>query len=164
MMTESINIYILTGPIKTGKTTSIINWSSAKTNVSGIAQPILGKKRYLLDLASNEKRILEVGLAEKNFVQVGKYRFSKKAFEWAKICLLYSAKRKSDWIIVDEVGKLELENKGLEPVITFLIDDCIINKKYNLLFIVRDSLLRSFINKYNLTELNYKIISGPDEL
>lgn len=163
-MSESNNIFVLTGAVKTGKTSSLIKWASDKDNIHGIAQPVINGTRYVLDFYSKEHRRLEVESGEEDYVQIGNYMFSKRTFEWAKICLLFSAKQKPGWLIIDEVGKLELNDMGLEPVITYLIDDYILNKKYNLLFVVRDYLLKPFIQRYNLDNENPKLIYSLDDL
>jgi hypothetical protein len=46
------NIYILTGEIKSGKTTQLMLWASPQKNIDGILQPVIEGKRFIYHLGS----------------------------------------------------------------------------------------------------------------
>lgn len=163
-MAGYVNIFIYSGPIQTGKTTSIIDWANKNKNVWGIAQPAIDGKRYLIDLHTKERRTFEVEKKDSEFISIGKFKFLKSSFEWAKIVLLHAAEQKPEWIIIDEFGKLELENKGLEPVITFLIKNKKLLISTKLIIVVRDYLLDQFLDKQKLNAGSVKIIKSLSEL
>lgn len=56
-----------------------------------------------------------------------------------------------DWVIVDEVGKLEIEqHTGIEPALSQIIDLYKVNAKGSLLLVIRDYLLEQAIAHYKL--------------
>lgn len=162
-MTESSHIIILSRPIQTGKTTSLVEWADGNPGVIGIAQPVIERKRCLKDLHTNEVRLLETEEDGGKIIPVGKYKFLKSSFEWAKIVLLHAAAQKPGWLIIDEFGKLELKDKGLQPVITHLVNNEELLNTSNLILVVRDSLLDQAIVKLNL-EKKVKVISSLKDL
>ncbi len=158
------NIYILSAPIQTGKTTSIINWSKDNKEITGIVQPIVDGRRHIIDLASNESRPLEADESAENIVRVGNFVFSKATFEWAKVVLLHAMKEESEWLVVDEVGKLELAGKGLEPAVNYTINEYKLHRSGNLIIVVRDYLLDNVKDRYNLHDDNSKVIKSINEI
>jgi nucleoside-triphosphatase len=158
------NIYILSGPIQTGKSTSLIEWATREDDTAGIVQPIIDNKRHITNLKTSESRLLEMDEANDNSVSVGKYNFSKPTFEWSKICLLHSYKQEPKWLIIDEFGKLELKGLGLEPVVSYLINEYKQKVNNNLLIIVRDYLLAAFLSNYKLDETNCRVIGSINEI
>jgi len=86
-------------------------------------------------------------------LEVGKFTFNidsfKKAIDQLKID---SISPEIDWLIIDEIGKLELEsNHGLEPFISeFIANFLSENNSKKLILIIRDSLLKKAIEKYQL--------------
>ncbi len=53
-------IYILTGPVNSGKTTKLMNWVEKKSNVGGILTPVVDGKRHLYSIASQKYKIFEL--------------------------------------------------------------------------------------------------------
>ena len=94
-------------------------------------------------------------------IRVGTYRFSATAFEWAKELLCPTPDVNYDYFIVDEIGKLELKNTGLEPAITNVFQFFGKKKRTTVIAVVRESLQEEVIDSYDLK--NYKVIS-KDEL
>jgi nucleoside-triphosphatase THEP1 len=62
-----------------------------------------------------------------------------------------------DWLVVDEIGPLELEGKGLEPAITQIFSERD-NFRGNILCVVRNSILEKFIQHYRI-ENSYEIFN-----
>lgn len=147
------NAFILTGPIQTGKTTWLSNNIPGK-KVYGILQPVLNGKRTFLDVNAGLSVSLESEkeMDDSQTISVGKFFFRREAFEWAKNVLISSIKYQPDWIIMDEIGKLEIfQNDGLEPAVAQIIAMCQEKKiNSNLILVIRDSLLSDAIVKYNL--------------
>lgn len=148
-------IYILSEAIHSGKTTQLQQWLRNKDyQVSGILTPDKDGKRKLYDIARNEYHELEIEdeLPEEEIEKIGKYRFGKAGFRKAQEILRRSIKENSEWMIVDEVGKLELDNKeGLEPalgeVIQFYREG---NAKGKLILVIRNYLLDEAVDVYGL--------------
>ncbi len=146
-----IKFYILTGKTHSGKTSYLSNWIIDK-NADGILSPDIKGVRHLLHISSGETRQLETKskVSNANTISVGKYLFDENAFEWARNILINSINNKIEWLIIDEVGPLELKGNGLEPAIKKIIDVLIKQNKIKIIFVVRESLLDVFINHYKL--------------
>lgn len=164
MMPEKKDIIVYTGPVQTGKTTAVIEWAKTRKDIYGIAQPVIEERRYLTDLNTNETRLLETDGENTGIITVGKFKFLRSTFEWAKIMLLYAAKQKPGWLIIDEFGKLELKDKGLEPVVTYLVNNCEQLESSNLLIVIRDYLLDNSLSKLSLSSGNIRVIKNLSEL
>ncbi len=81
--------------------------------------------------------------------KIGKYNFDNRTFDWAQNVLLDCFSKQLEWLIIDEVGPLELEGKGLEPAVSKILQERNqINAK--LVFIVRTSILEKFVENYDL--------------
>jgi nucleoside-triphosphatase THEP1 len=147
-------IFVFSGPIHTGKTTRLAEWIKNKKDVDGILQPVIDGKRHLKHISSGEIQLLEISPAshEKNILEIGDYIFNNDVFTWARYKLLLAFNNHPEWLIIDEVGKLEMDNKGLEPAISKILNDLNDNSNINLIFVVRDYLIPDFLNKYSLSK------------
>ena len=144
-------IQILTGPVHSGKTTKLMQWAAVQKNIDGIFQPVIDGKRFIYHIGSRTLKILEAEgtLSEHELIIIGKYKFRQSVFDWAQNILLNCMDKKLDWLIIDEIGPLELGGKGLEPAISKIINQ-IDELNGNLLCVIRDSILEEFINHFKL--------------
>jgi len=144
-------IQILTGPVHSGKTTKLMQWAAVHKNIDGIFQPVIDDKRFIYHISSRTLKILEAAEAqpENELIIIGKYKFRKSVFDWAQNILLDCLDKKLDWLIIDEIGPLELEGKGLEPAISKIFNQ-IDKLNGNVLCVVRDSILGKFAEHYRL--------------
>ena len=124
---EPSRIYLVTGPVQTGKTTRLRAWCDERSDVDGILAPVVDGQRHLLHIGSGVMRNLEEVSNGAATVTVRRYTFNADVFAWARSCLSGAAElsRERDawphWIIVDEVGPLELRGGGLEPALSELL-------------------------------------------
>lgn len=141
-------VYIHTGPVQTGKTTRLMHWASSQKMIDGIFQPVIDEKRFIYHISSRTLKQLE-GIDKENSIAIGKYLFSKEVFEWAQNVLLECLSKELEWLVIDEIGPLELEGRGLEPAITKIFIE---REKFdgNILFVVREGLVKEFVKKYNI--------------
>ncbi len=155
-----MNLFVLTGPVHSGKTTRLTKWIEDK-NVRGILAPVIDGCRYLKDIKCNEIKKLEIESSSpvQNSVSIGNYYFDEDVFEWARNRLLYSFKQKPDWLIVDEIGPLEIKGKGLEPAIGKILCEIKENPTANLVIIVRDYLYDIFLLHYNFPKEKIEILN-----
>ncbi|RYD55989.1 MAG: hypothetical protein EOP56_13720 [Sphingobacteriales bacterium] len=148
-------IYIFTGAIHSGKTTTLQTWLRNKElNVGGILAPDVDGARRLYDIARNKFHDFEMTTDHPtdDILMVGKYRFSKETFATARDIMLRTIKENPEWMIVDELGKLELEDEGLEPALTDVINYYKSDEaKGRLILVVRDHLRDNAIDKYGLS-------------
>ena len=156
--------FILSGSVHSGKTTRLIKWLKDKNNVQGIISPILDGKRYLVNIQSDEKRKLEIDSfsSKENVTKVGKYIFDQSVFDWACKIILDTIKSNPDWLIIDEVGPLELQGDGLAKAVNKVLSNKNILVGTNLVLVVRDSLMTDFLNHYNLSENDFKYLKILD--
>jgi nucleoside-triphosphatase THEP1 len=162
---EPINI--LTGPVHSGKTTRLIAWVKYHRNAGGILAPVINDIRYLFSILSNDYRKLEVGdepVSENDHVIIGKFSFFESTFEWAREELRMTMNKKPPYLIIDEIGPLELSGKGLEPAVTTIIKEYERSSKHRLILVVRDYLLESVISYYDLQDkviTDHNFLSTP---
>lgn len=155
------NIYILTGPVKTGKTTKLMNWVKNRMGVSGILQPVINDKRHIYFIDTGETMPLELEVdSKRKAVEIGNYRFDEAAIEWAKGSMIFAFLLQPKIFLIDEFGKLELKGEGLEPVISQIVSDVKQNKEGKLILVIRDFLLEESVKYLNLHEKDFKIISS----
>jgi nucleoside-triphosphatase THEP1 len=159
-------IYILTGDIRTRKTTALLDWCENRNDADGVLCPDndIGK-RYFLKLKSKEEFELEV--ASKNdiesdkIIEIGPFQFLKSAFEKANDFLIaLSTKEESNYLIIDELGKLELKKEGLHTAAEVLIPDYMFNDNKHLILVVRTSLLEAVIKHYEIKA--YTLLAKED--
>jgi nucleoside-triphosphatase THEP1 len=108
-------IFLLTGEVHSGKTTAMLQWSQKRKDVYGILTPIVNGQRVFMNAHTSEIFPMEANENEE-MLTVGKYRFSIKAFQKAN-AVISSALKKEGWIILDEVGPLELRGDGFYEVL-----------------------------------------------
>lgn len=145
-------IYILSQPIHSGKTTLLQNWLNIQANAGGILTPDIEGIRKVYDISERKYYTLQIDETYTGeLISIGKYRFSAKGFEKARDILIRSANSQPNWLIIDEVGKLEIEqHAGLEPALSQIIDLYKVNAAGRLLLVIRDYLLGDAISHYKL--------------
>jgi nucleoside-triphosphatase THEP1 len=144
------NIFIFSRPIRTGKTTELMDWITGKDKVGGFLTPDTDGIRMLYDIKAKKYYAMQLPAeSEEQSISVGKFSFSKKAFERAKHLLSDTS---ADWLIIDEAGKLEIEQgTGLEPELSDTINFFKRNDSAGtLILVIRDTLIEKAIKKYDL--------------
>ena len=142
--------YILTGPVGSGKSTALQQWvQKQQKEIAGFLH--LGQPKKLHLLSSQESIELEKNLdLDTSDILVGKYRFSSMAFKKMNDTLLELAKWPSEMMVIDEIGKLELKEKGIFPGLLSFIDSIQEHTTQTSIFVVRDYLLEEVIEKFGL--------------
>lgn len=150
-------IKIVTGKIHSGKTTNLFQFVNNNESVDGILAPIVNKKRKLYHISTRAMKNLEVDEPGENTINVGKYHFINSTFEWANKKLIISRNKNPKWLIVDEIGKLELDSKGLHNSCLEIIKN---KDEYdtNIILVIRDYLLEQVLNSYNIMESEYEFL------
>lgn len=151
-------IYILSEGKQKGKTTALRLWSENRTDIGGFLTPDKDNKRVLLNIHSCVVSPFELDPNDDHefCVHIGKFVLDKEAFiEISEEVLEQSYDPEFNYIIIDEIGKLELKDEGFHLLFENLTkrDDL----KADIIVIIRDTLLEEVIEKYKLK--NYKVIS-----
>ncbi len=141
-------IFILTGAIQSGKTTALKKWSKEKS-VGGMLTPLVEERRVVYDLASESYFPFEANSNDKNVISVGRYYFLQAAFDRMNTLLKHQSTSQHEWLLIDEVGPLELERKGLYDSVVYLLE----NAQPKLILVVRDSLVERVKDFFSLKEV-----------
>ena len=154
------SIYIITGPIKSGKSTRLFDWVSNQPEAAGILSLLIDGKKYLYSISEKEKKCLET--AKENAVKVGRYMFDPDVFYWAQKQLIKELNIAKGYLIIDEIGFLELNGEGLEPMLSNILKKTVKRDDITLLLVVRESLVNQIIEHYKLD--NIKIINNINKV
>ncbi|MEJ2542537.1 MAG: nucleoside-triphosphatase [Calditrichaceae bacterium] len=150
-------IYVYSAPTHTGKTTRLESWISKIQSIDGILMPVINNKRYIKYISTGDLQQLESDSNNPDLVQtIGKYKFQTDVFEHAQNYLLSLIDKKLEWIIIDEIGFLELNGQGFEPAVTKLILDMNTKEATNILLVIRDYLKEDVLEYYKLDVNNIK--------
>jgi nucleoside-triphosphatase len=194
MLTSSV--FLVSGDIRTGKTTWLRHWmglmKARGIQYSGVASldstPIgeLNAAKYLqtpvqpnlhlrrmLNVETQQSIEFEIELGKEgnqSVIKVGRFVFSKKAFHQG-IQWLYDGleQESTDWLILDEVGKLELHRgEGFEPDLSqFLMKytQTVESRKSqgkrfpHLLVVIRKELLQDFIAQHTSRLPEFEVLN-----
>jgi nucleoside-triphosphatase THEP1 len=149
------NIYILSAPIRSGKTTALMEfWEMGMIDMDGFITPEINELRKLIFLDTEEEFDFEVeeNSGEK-IIQVGPFKFSVAVFESTNKKIKSLINSKAKLIVIDEIGRLEMEGMGFEPALNSYIE--LFKKKESsqiLILVIRNSLLVKAIEKYELDD------------
>jgi nucleoside-triphosphatase THEP1 len=86
----------------------------------------------------------------KNVCVVGPYVFDENTLQWGRSVLDMARSSGLDFLIIDEVGPLEIRrNGGFEPAVQRLFD-LRTSTETRIVAVVRESLLKEFASKYGV--------------
>jgi nucleoside-triphosphatase THEP1 len=145
------NIFILSDAIQSGKTSALQLLCNSQTSVAGFLTPDINQLRMFVDIEKNESFAFQKTIADKiDDVIIGKFIFDNAVFNKAHSILAQLHSTSNDIIIIDEIGKLELADKGFEPALHLFIEkiNSITNK--TIVLVIRDYLLEKCIAKYSI--------------
>lgn len=146
---------ILTDDIRTGKTTKLLNWVRSK-NVGGFLTPDVDALRWLFDIAAEKYLPFESETASDLTIEVGRFSFYKSAFNYGNELIIKSFNSDFNYFIIDEFGKLELNEKGFSSGVGELINYLLKNNDAcEYIIIVREFLVEDFLEKYNLNVVEW---------
>lgn len=149
---ESSNIVILTGTIRSGKTTFLMNLLKSQNDCGGFLTPDINDKRHFFRLDNKECLPFELEAAtDENEVElIGPYRFDKKIFELGNKLISNTHNIHEQLFVIDEVGKLELKGEGFDSGLKKLFSLHQQNREKKIILIVRDYLVDEVIKRYNI--------------
>lgn len=152
---------LLTGKSKAGKTTAC--WKALPgvratgVKMAGfISPPILdasGKKTgiVMVDLASGKHQTFAHVAAPGEPADVGAYRLEEHAIDWARHILSAALLANVDWLVIDEIGPLELyKGRGFAFALEPLADPL---RVPNAIVIVRPELVSELSERLGRTDL-----------
>ena len=147
-------VVILTGEVQTGKSKALHNWILKQQLdgkiIHGIVNPYITDQKWFINTEDNIKFRMNAEHNETNPIVVGNYKFSQKAFNKAQDILAQSLQIASNYLIIDEIGKLELKGDALEPIVSEVLNNWKRKKTFTLVIVVRSSLVKQVIERYSL--------------
>jgi nucleoside-triphosphatase THEP1 len=138
-------VYILTAPVQTGKTTSLVNWSAKRNDVYGILTPVVDGKRVFMNAHTKEQFPMEAVEGEKEVLSIGRFVFSKNNFEKA-IQIILNAINKEGWLVIDEIGPMELRGEGFHNI----LKEVVLQRKGKIILVVREGLTEKVKTSFNI--------------
>jgi nucleoside-triphosphatase len=170
-------IYIISGPIQSGKTSALLQWSATRNDVYGILTPIINGKRVFMNAHSREQFAMEAddrNAYSKNtdgkdaddrdasnkdvsntdasnkdaaVINIGRYSFSQTAFNKAKE-IIRTAIGQANWLLIDEIGPLELNNQGFADVLQEAL--AALHHEQTIVLVVREGLREKVKEKFGI--------------
>ncbi len=149
---------VVTGKVKSGKTTWCANYSQwligHKFAVGGVLCPEARNNDIrigydIVDIQTNGTAVFGRIASEANFEgePVGDYLISYEGLEFAKRAIQKALENRCDMVFIDEVGHLELAGRGIMESARVAY-----RKAPNTVIIVRKSLLTAFFEYLHLTD------------
>ncbi|WP_426429535.1 nucleoside-triphosphatase [Winogradskyella sp. HB-48] len=147
-------IYIVSGKIESGKSSFLYSWIENKSNISGIlCLKDSNYIRHIYDIKSKDIFRIQTNNIEETTISIGRFHFLKSAFKKANTILKRACTQQdTGFIIIDELGKLELENKGLHPSAQLIIEKTRNNENLHSILVIRTTLFNSVLKHYDITD------------
>lgn len=151
-----MSIIIFSKPVHSGKTTALLEWRKAQKNIAGILMPDMDGKRKMLDIRTNEifdAECKDADDAKELTVNIGRFYFYAASFEKANSILINEMTKAPEWLAIDEVGRLEMEEKGFYPALKKLIPFYQLEKTTgSLLLVIRDSMVEKVCSFFEIKD------------
>lgn len=146
--------YILTGPIHSGKTSYLEKFIQQRSNAFGVLSPEINGKRVFVDISTKETFAMEAEDERSEVLEIGKFRFSKKAFEKAAAIIDQASLQPAGWLIIDEIGPLELKGEGFFQTLNNVLRT---TTRLKIIIVVREQLVENVVQKFAMS--NYRVIT-----
>ena len=150
-------VVILSGAVQSGKTTSLLKHFSNTNAVGGFICPDVNGKRMMF--YTSEKRVVPFQITQQdNSVSIGKFAFNQDVFNKACDILINTLTLENKFVIIDEVGPLELKEGGYYQSLLTLIEKSKQKDDLTIILVVREHLIADVVSKFNLKDVeNIKI-------
>ena len=157
MSNQKINI--ITGNKHSGKTAKLLSLIKemrlSGKKVSGIISrgTFKNDKRnsfFVQDVSTGQEKLLMSTEPVNNSTKIGKFYINNEAFSWGKQVINRAILSDIDVIVIDEIGRLEIDNGGWADIIPMVL-----RSEKEMFFIVREEWLKTFVDKFNIQEYNH---------
>ncbi len=161
----SNKIFIITGSVGEGKTTQIqkITETLKNQNIStgGILSPRIIENGIttgydIVDIMTNERAAFLRKTDDEKSPKIGSYSILSEGIQ--KGCEALNKSLNNKVVVIDEVGRLELNNEGWAENIKYLLN----SSKSNLILSVRDRFMEEVIERWNLKDYTILNVSDND--
>ena len=134
----SVVVHIFSGPIHSGKTSAVLNWLDTQSGVFGVLSPTVDGKKVFMNIETKEIFNMEALPDEPDILSIGKFNFSKGSFDKA-IEIIKRGFNKNGWLVIDEIGPLELKGEGFCSVLKEILSDT--SSTQNIMLLVREGMV-----------------------
>ncbi len=152
-----MKISIVTGPVHSGKTTFLQKFIAEKKNVAGIISPVIKETRFFQNILNKEIKSMETTFDDPTALQIGRFHFSKAAFDWASVAIEKACRTQTEIIVIDEIGPLELQDNGFAK----LLRNILLKEDFQgeLILVVREQILDEVLLYFNIKKENVNVIN-----
>jgi nucleoside-triphosphatase THEP1 len=145
-------IQILTGPVRSYKTTTLMQWCAARPDCGGVLSPDVDGLRCLYNVRA--KRHIPWQKQERTSdtdIVIGRFVFDPAAFQTAILWLDQHVQDPDiNILLIDEIGPLELKGLGWDGWLNhFLLHP----STKDLLLVVRENILDEVVSRYRLQDI-----------
>jgi nucleoside-triphosphatase THEP1 len=153
---------VITGPINSGKTTMLFSLCSRLDSlgfsIGGVTQvmplPNKEKRSYILsDQGSGDIRVLMTLDSKSDWIPFGRFHYDPGAFDWASEKIL-SHRAHYDYVTIDEIGPLELQEEGLAQTYKKLLH----TYRGTLITVIREGLLDQVLAHFDINERSIVVL------
>ncbi len=153
MSVHAVPVIILTGKSGQGKTTLVkeivATLQKKQYDVQGIYAPGFWQNGQrggfdIVDISSGQKIELCSQQAVPGSISVGPFHFIPGSIEFGRCTLEHAATRNADFMVIDEVGPLELRGEGWAPALDVLTESV----RVPMLWVVRTKVIREVIIRW----------------
>ncbi len=109
-----------------------------------------------MNIQTGEEFEMEAQQEETEILKIGKYRFRKKSFDKAIDILQQAIKEKEGWLIIDEIGPLELRKEGFYEIINEILDT---ETSLQIILVVRHSLINEVLNFFKFNKHKVELLN-----
>jgi hypothetical protein len=160
-----MKIFLFSRGIRSGKTTELAQWCAGRDDVDGILMPDIGRQRYFRQIRDGSSWAIDSIEKEGPFyseatLMAGSFRFSAQAIQRANFAIGQMAPY-PHWLLIDEIGKLELRGDGFAPALRRLLLPGVAGPEC-LLLVVRGELVADVQEEFGLQQAC--IIDSPGGL
>lgn len=147
-------IIILTGEIRSGKTTILLNWANERNEVAGILTPVKEGRRFFYSIPDKTSYTMEAG-DDEDYLEVGNFKFSTEQFSKTNETVSkWLDAPYWKWLIIDEIGPLELkQQKGFWQSFNKILNGTF---SATIIIVVRQSLSETVRNMFK--ERGYEVL------
>ncbi len=161
-----MSIIIFSKPIHSGKTTALMHWCKTQQSCSGILMPDVDRIRKMYDVRNQSYFDAECKSplsTEEKLIDIGKYHFYQSSFDKANQIIEEAILLKPEFIVIDEVGMLEINQKGFHTSVKKLMDISDTNSfDTTIILAVRDVFMAEVVAYFKIP--NYRTVDSLTEL
>ena len=153
-------ITIISGEKQSGKSTKLLKIVSDLQSEGKICSGIIAlgtfknNKRYSFEIQDiTTKETMQIMSIKENseFKKIGRFFINPQGFQFGEMVLEKAITSNSDYIIIDEIGSLELNENGWFSILKEAL-----KTEKKIIITVRKTLLKEIVKKFNISE--YKLI------